>query len=250
MRVRLLLASLVFGAGVFAQDTRQDTYQDLMKSGEKHRAGNEFAAALTDYRKAAGRALKPDEAARAQYRMGQMLEKLGDPDAALRSYIDSSHSFAYPDSEIAKKRLQAALAGDVMKASSIVSALHEASTKSQSVEPSIDLHINFNFGSDELSETGQKQVEELARALADPEFAPDRFEIDGHTDKIGSDKVNLELSERRARRVRDTLTAQFRMQANRFEVKGLGKTRPIRQGDSDEDNRINRRVEVKLLIPE
>src|ERR1700749_4708706 len=136
MRNRVLLISLLLGTGLAAQDVKQDSYQALMRSGEQHRAAKEFADALADYRKASGRALKPDEAAHAQYRMAQMLEKLGDPDAALRSYNDSSRNLSYPETEEAKKRLEAELAGSVMKASNIVSALHEASTRSQSVEPS------------------------------------------------------------------------------------------------------------------
>lgn len=247
MHLKILAALLLPVVCAFAQDLRQETYQDLMRSGERHRAAKEYDDALSDYRKASGRALKPDETARAQYRMGQMLEKLGDPDAALRSYIDSSNSQSYPETEEAKKRLQAALAGTIVKASSIIGAFHEAAKRSQVVAPSVDLHVNFNFNSDVLSETGQKQVEELAQALADPEFEHDRFEIDGHTDRIGGDAYNLDLSARRARRVRDTLISQFKLEANRFDVKGLGKTQLLRLGDSDEDNRINRRVEVKLL---
>jgi outer membrane protein OmpA-like peptidoglycan-associated protein len=247
MRCRLLSLALLIGCFAFAQEVRQASYQDLMQEGEKYRAAQDFADALTSYRKAAGRALMPAEAGRAKYRVGQMLEKLGDLDGALRSYNDSSKNLSHPDIDAAIERVKKELSESVVKASIIISALHDASTRSQSVEPSVDLYVNFDTDSDELTETGVKQVAELAQALSDPDFQADRFEIDGHTDKRGSDEHNLALSARRAGRVRDALINQFKLQASRFDVKGLGKTRPIRPGTSDEDNRINRRVEVKLL---
>ena len=255
MRLRMVLllllhVSIFAPADIVAQeDIKQSSYQELMASGEKHRKSNELPDALADYTKAAGRALKPEEAARARYRMGQVLELLGDPDSALRSYKESYQNSPYPETDQAVKRIQDALAGSVVSASSIVRNLHQANAnRSQQVgPPSVDIYVNFDLDKDTLTTTGHAQVVELAKALKTPEFAAYRFEIAGHTDKSGTDEYNMALSERRARRIGDALTGEFGMNARSLDAKGYGKKELLRTGDSPEDNRVNRRVEVKLL---
>ena len=69
--------------------------------------------------------------------------------------------------------------------------------------------------------------------------------IEGHTDSIGSQSYNLELSERRANAVRDFLMAQG-VEARRINTVGYGKAYPVASNDTEAGRQQNRRVEVVM----
>jgi outer membrane protein OmpA-like peptidoglycan-associated protein len=70
-------------------------------------------------------------------------------------------------------------------------------------------------------------------------------QIEGHTDSVGSDEYNQDLSERRAGVVRDYFVQQG-IAANSIEARGFGKTQPIATNDTAEGRQQNRRVELVL----
>ena len=69
--------------------------------------------------------------------------------------------------------------------------------------------------------------------------------IEGHTDSIGSDDYNQQLSEHRAQAVRDYFVQQG-INSSAVEAKGYGKTEPIASNDTPEGRQQNRRVELIL----
>src|SRR5712671_1561956 len=69
--------------------------------------------------------------------------------------------------------------------------------------------------------------------------------IEGHTDSIGSDDYNQQLSEHRAQAVRDYFVHQG-INAAAVEARGYGKTEPIATNDTSEGRQQNRRVELIL----
>ncbi len=69
------------------------------------------------------------------------------------------------------------------------------------------------------------------------------FRIEGHTDNVGSDATNFDLSSRRAIAVRDYLIAQG-MTAAHIDVEGLGSTQPVADNETAEGRARNRRVEI------
>jgi len=70
--------------------------------------------------------------------------------------------------------------------------------------------------------------------------------IEGHTDSIGSQSYNLELSQRRAEAVRDALLARG-VPFYRIVSKGYGKSYPLAGNDSEEGRQKNRRVDIIIL---
>lgn len=70
-----------------------------------------------------------------------------------------------------------------------------------------------------------------------------KLEIEGHTDSVGSDEFNQELSERRAASVRQYLLAQ-KLPAEILSAKGFGKTMPVATNDTAQGRQQNRRVEI------
>lgn len=89
-------------------------------------------------------------------------------------------------------------------------------------------------------------LNELARVVDILTKHPYRVEIGGHTDNVGSDTFNQQLSEQRARAVKNWLVAHG-IVANRLSVRGYGKTRPVASNETEEGRRTNRRVEIKIL---
>ncbi len=70
-----------------------------------------------------------------------------------------------------------------------------------------------------------------------------RLEVDGHTDSVGSDAYNQQLSEKRAASVRDYL-AQQGIPISSVAVRGFGKTQPIASNATAAGRQQNRRVEL------
>lgn len=72
------------------------------------------------------------------------------------------------------------------------------------------------------------------------------IDVAGHTDSDGSDAYNQQLSERRAASVANYLVAQ-NLRPERFQVLGLGETRPIASNNTEDGKALNRRVEIRIV---
>jgi outer membrane protein OmpA-like peptidoglycan-associated protein len=70
-----------------------------------------------------------------------------------------------------------------------------------------------------------------------------KFEIDGHTDNVGSAPHNLALSQQRAEAVKVQLI-KMGIDGSRLQTKGLGDTKPISDNSTIEGRANNRRVEL------
>ena len=105
-------------------------------------------------------------------------------------------------------------------------------------------NIFFNTASAELLPASNAELDKLIRLLkANPDL---RIELGGHTDDVGSDADNLQLSDRRANAVRDHLIAKG-IDAARITAKGYGETKPIASNGTEEGRAQNRRTEVTVL---
>jgi len=86
--------------------------------------------------------------------------------------------------------------------------------------------------------------ERLARVsgiiLAYPDL---HLQVEGHTDNVGSDTYNMQLSEKRAAVVRDYLVSQGVTSGN-ISARGFGKSAPVASNDSASGRQMNRRVEL------
>jgi outer membrane protein OmpA-like peptidoglycan-associated protein len=118
-------------------------------------------------------------------------------------------------------------------------------TGPQAQESSVNLIVNFEFNSAQLSNDGMISLDALGRALSDPALRNDRFRIAGHTDAVGSDSYNQRLSEARATAVRTYLGQHHRLDPANFDVVGYGKTQLY--NPNDPEAAINRRVQVTKL---
>jgi outer membrane protein OmpA-like peptidoglycan-associated protein len=72
-----------------------------------------------------------------------------------------------------------------------------------------------------------------------------RLAVEGHTDSVGGDEYNQQLSEERGGAVRDFLVAQG-MLVTSVTSKGFGKADPVASNDTAEGRQLNRRVELVI----
>jgi outer membrane protein OmpA-like peptidoglycan-associated protein len=101
--------------------------------------------------------------------------------------------------------------------------------------------ILFESGSWNLrAETREKLARVAGVILSYPGL---NLKIEGHTDSVGSDAFNQQLSEKRAAVVRDYLVQQG-VSLNSVAAVGYGKTQPMASNDTAQGRRQNRRVDL------
>ena len=69
------------------------------------------------------------------------------------------------------------------------------------------------------------------------------LQIEGHTDSVGTNEFNQQLSEKRANAVRDYLIGQS-VPPDSVTAVGLGKDQPVASNDTAQGRQLNRRVEI------
>src|SRR5215467_13956606 len=103
--------------------------------------------------------------------------------------------------------------------------------------------VLFTTGSYELAPDARERLAKVSGIiLAYPSL---RLQVEGHTDNVGGDDYNRQLSERRAGAVRDYLVEQG-IASGSITSRGFGKTMPVASNDTADGRRQNRRVELVL----
>lgn len=102
--------------------------------------------------------------------------------------------------------------------------------------------IYFDFNKATPRPESAPVLKEIAQALKDnPNW---KLEIGGHTDNVGGETYNLNLSDQRAQGVMQSLVTQYGVPAERLTAKGFGQTEPKATNDTVEGRALNRRVEL------
>jgi outer membrane protein OmpA-like peptidoglycan-associated protein len=109
-------------------------------------------------------------------------------------------------------------------------------------KPNIDLEINFDYNSANISKRSLSSVQALGRALTNPDLKGSTFLVAGHTDAVGGDTYNQDLSERRADSIKHYLTEKFGIDGTDLVTVGYGKTKLKDPGHPTAE--MNRRVQV------
>lgn len=111
-----------------------------------------------------------------------------------------------------------------------------------STKPNIDLDIQFDYNSAEISSTSLPSVQALGKALTNANLKGSTFVVAGHTDAIGGEAYNQDLSERRADSIKRYLTDKYGINGTDLVTVGYGKTKP--KDPNAPMDPINRRVQV------
>jgi OOP family OmpA-OmpF porin len=71
-----------------------------------------------------------------------------------------------------------------------------------------------------------------------------KLNVAGHTDNVGGDAFNLDLSKKRSAAVKEALVSQYRISADRLITAGYGASSPVETNETLEGRARNRRVEL------
>ncbi len=103
--------------------------------------------------------------------------------------------------------------------------------------------INFDFGKSSIKEESYPYLQQLANILI---RTNSKVEVKGHTDNVGNDDYNMDLSRKRAKAVRDQLV-RLGVKQNNLSYSYYGASMPLTTNDTEEDRTLNRRVEFEIL---
>lgn len=123
----------------------------------------------------------------------------------------------------------------------------EDECKSKAIEPEktgLDMLINFDLNSSNLTPDAQAKLTEFATALKDNRLKSHSFAVEGYTDASGSELYNDSLSQRRAQSVTAFLLGNG-IEASRLTAVGNGEKDPRVPNAYDP---ANRRVEMRIKL--
>ena len=104
--------------------------------------------------------------------------------------------------------------------------------------------LEFENGKADILPAMHQDLDKLADFLIDhPKF---KLEISGHTDSQGNEDSNLRLSQARADAIKAYLIYQFKIASSRIEAHGYGSSKPIVKEKSEDERKLNRRVEFQI----
>ena len=109
-------------------------------------------------------------------------------------------------------------------------------------KPKIDLEINFDYNSADISAKSLPSVQALGRALTNNDLKGSTFVVAGHTDAAGGDAYNQDLSERRADSVKRYLVEKYSIPGADLVTVGYGETKL--KDPKNPTSEVNRRVQV------
>lgn len=106
-------------------------------------------------------------------------------------------------------------------------------------------HIQYETNSHQLTLDSKMSIDTLVMGLQ--EVSNIAISIGGHTDDVGEERYNLELSEKRAESVFNYLVEKG-VEADRLQYRGFGKSNPLVPNSSAANRALNRRVEIILKL--
>ncbi len=114
--------------------------------------------------------------------------------------------------------------------------------------PMVFENIEFDPMESDIKPEMEPILDEVAYFLIDhPTYL---LEISGHTDSAGNPDFNQELSQDRANAIRRYIEQKVNLDEGRVIAIGYGSSKPLREEKTEEDKRINRRVEFRVEKPD
>jgi outer membrane protein OmpA-like peptidoglycan-associated protein len=233
------------------EDAQASAEADRKAAAEREAKARADAAAEVLRRQQADQARQQAEQAQADAeRMKQQAEQAAAEAAKQQKEAEAARAAALAQQQQAEAQAeqarQAAAQAEKERADMRAQLLAQLNAVLQTQDTARGLIVNM---SDVLFDTGKYTLKPAAREklakisgilISHPGLT---VGIEGHTDSVGSDQLNQQLSEQRADAVRDFL-AQQGVPASSMTAKGFGKADPVASNDTAEGRQKNRRVEL------
>ncbi len=120
----------------------------------------------------------------------------------------------------------------------------EVERKGDDILLNIPSGVTFDTNSAAIAPQFRQTLDQVAQTLST--YNQTYLDVYGHTDSTGNDRINIPLSQDRARSVADYLGTRGVAQA-RIGTQGFGSSQPIASNATVEGRQQNRRVEIKIV---
>jgi outer membrane protein OmpA-like peptidoglycan-associated protein len=230
--------------------TRDAETARLRAQAESERLTREKDAQAVSARAEADRLMRENEAQRAAAAADADRLKLENEARAAAAATEADRLMRENEAQRAANQasLDRAAAAEAEKAELRAQLLEQFNAVLQTRETARGLIVNM---SDVLFDTGKYSLrpaarEKLAKVAGIVSGHPGlRLAVEGHTDNVGSDEYNQNLSEQRGSAVRDYLV-QAGLPADSTTTMGFGETQPTASNDTASGRQQNRRVELVI----
>ncbi|MDP3979623.1 MAG: OmpA family protein [Pseudomonas sp.] len=108
----------------------------------------------------------------------------------------------------------------------------------------VELDVKFDFDKAQVKEESYGDIKNLADFMK--QYPQTSTTVEGHTDSVGTDTYNQQLSEKRASAVREVLVNQYGVEGERVNAAGYGEAQPVADNATESGRAINRRVEAQV----
>ena len=180
-----------------------------------------------------------------QERTRQNEAKISDVDKATQAAAQAAKA---ADDKAASANSAAAAAANT--ASSAVAKADEVDKASKKLVFEVVLNEdqgNFKFGKTDLPDEAKARLDEMITQIkADPKGA--FFEIEGHTDDVGSKELNERLGMERAEAVKMYLYEHHQIPLHKMNAISYGEDKPVAPNKTKAGRAQNRRVVIKVLV--
>lgn len=105
--------------------------------------------------------------------------------------------------------------------------------------------VEFESGKADILESMHQDLNKLGNFMVDHPYL--NLVISGHTDSQGKADANLRLSQERADAIKTYLVYEYKIPPNRISAMGFGGSKPIVEEKTEEDRKLNRRVEFEVV---
>ena len=106
------------------------------------------------------------------------------------------------------------------------------------------LDVEFDTGKSVVKPRYYNDIRNVAEVMK--KYPDLKIVIEGHTDNVGGEKYNLNLSQKRAEAIKGVMVTKFNIEPSRLMTKGFGYSKPIASNSTKEGRQKNRRVEAAV----
>ncbi len=176
-------------------------------------------------------------------------KRMADEKAEAQRVAQEKEALAKAEAErVAKEKAEAErLSEEKVLAEQLALAVKvsEAKVAKEKIDEAFSLtSLSFKLNSMELTDESQVLLKRTAELMK--EHGNFHYEIQGHTDSSGKEKHNVELSQKRADKVKEYLIEQG-IDGAILSAQGLGSAQPIATNDTEEGRLKNRRVVFEIV---
>jgi outer membrane protein OmpA-like peptidoglycan-associated protein len=122
--------------------------------------------------------------------------------------------------------------------------IEKISSDGESETYRLNVEVLFDTNSDQLKTNYLTHLNKFSEEMKRRGFS--KMQIEGHTDSIGDANYNLDLSERRARSVKNYMVNTYGLAGSKITTIGFGEIKPIANNANFQGRQKNRRVEFKV----